>query len=221
MPIDIKLELEDNDILSKFLNEKADTKSKMIYLGYTLYHDCKKMVLGWDKSDFQEQMRVLQDKLTDQSRHLSSLNTRHTEEIANITQEVKVRTQVKYERDLKELEGKCKLLQDELGEVRVSLFKEHQQTMEEKLDNLRTQYEDKLQQERDKCLKFMTVHENSSVKGQHGEEYTYHQLNLLFPKYQIEDTHSNDARGDFLVINDNCIMMVEAKQYQKNVMQLI
>ena len=60
-------------------------------------------------------------------------------------------------------------------------------------------YEDKHQQERDKVLKYMTISENSSVKGQQGEEYTFHQLNLLFPKYQVEDTHHTDARGDFLV----------------------
>ena len=213
MTIDIKLEIEDNDILSNFLNENADVKSKMIYLGYTLYQDCKKVVAGWDKSDYQEQMRILQEKLTEQSRHLSSLTTRHTEEIANITQEVKVRTQAKYERDLKEMEDKCKLLQYELGEIRVNLLKEHQQTMDEKLDNLRTQYEEKLQEERAKCFKFMTVNENSSIKGQQGEEYTFHQLNLVFPKYQVEDTHSKEARGDFLVKHDTCVMMVEAKQY--------
>ena len=99
----------------------------------------------------------------------------------------------------------------------MTLTKQHQNTLDEKMDALRATYEDKLQQERDKVLKYMTVSENSSVKGQIGEEYTYHQLNLLFPKYQVEDTHHTDARGDFILHNEECMMMVEAKQYQKNV----
>ena len=38
--------------------------------------------------------------------------------------------------EIKELEDKCKLLQDELGEVRVSLLKEHQQVLDDKVDKL-------------------------------------------------------------------------------------
>lgn len=215
--IDVQLQIEDNSILTSFLKETPDIKSKMIYLGYTLYQDCKQMISGWDKSDYHQQVSDLQEKLTQQSKQMDRLTTSHVEELTQLTHDVKQRTMAKYEVDSKEINAKCKSLQEELDSVRMTLSKQHQDTLDEKMDSLRTMYEDKLQQERDKVLKYMTISENSSVKGQQGEEYTFHQLNLLFPKYLVEDTHHTDARGDFIVHNDNCMMMVEAKQYQRNV----
>ena len=44
--IDVQLQIEDNSILTSFLKETPDIKSKMIYLGYTLYQDCKQMISG-------------------------------------------------------------------------------------------------------------------------------------------------------------------------------
>mgnify|MGYP001227219726 CR=1 FL=1 len=217
MSIEIKLDIEKNDVIMDFLKESCQVKSKMIYLGYTLYNDCKKLISGWDKSDYQSQLQILQKQIDKQSNHLQNINTRHSNEISEVSQEIKERTAAKYERDIKELSMKCKSLQDELNNVRVELLKEHHIAVEDKIEGLRTQYETKLQEERDKCLKYMTVNENSSIKGQQGEEYTYNQLNLIFPKFDIEDTHSKDARGDFLVKSECCVMMVEAKQYHKNV----
>ena len=40
-------------------------------------------------------------------------------------------------------------------------------------------YESKLDDERNKVLKCVSIQENSSIKGQQGEEFTFHQLNLL------------------------------------------
>ena len=217
MPIDIQLQLEENSILISFLQESPEIKSKMIFLGYTLYQDCKQMISGWDKSDYHQQVSALQETLVQQTKQMDRLTTTHVEELGQITQEVKQRTMAKYNLEMEELHTKCKTLQEQLDSVCMTLTKQHQNTLDEKMDALRATYEDKLQQERDKVLKYMTVSENSSVKGQIGEEYTYHQLNLLFPKLQVEDTHLTDARGDFILHNEECMMMVEAKQYQKNV----
>jgi hypothetical protein len=217
MPIDIQLQLEENSILTSFLQESPEIKSKMIFLGYTLYQDCKQMISGWDKSDYHQQVSALQETLVQQTKQMDRLTTTHVEELGQITQEVKQRTMAKYNLEMEELHTKCKTLQEQLDSVCMTLTKQHQNTLDEKMDALRATYEDKLQQERDKVLKYMTVSENSSVKGQIGEEYTYHQLNLLFPKLQVEDTHLTDARGDFILHNEECMMMVEAKQYQKNV----
>ena len=217
MPIDIQLQLEENSILTSFLQESPEIKSKMIFLGYTLYQDCKQMISGWDKSDYHQQVSALQETLVQQTKQMDRLTTTNVEELGQITQEVKQRTMAKYNLEMEELHTKCKTLQEQLDSVCMTLTKQHQNTLDEKMDALRATYEDKLQQERDKVLKYMTVSENSSVKGQIGEEYTYHQLNLLFPKLQVEDTHLTDARGDFILHNEECMMMVEAKQYQKNV----
>ena len=208
MPIDIQLQLEENSILTSFLQESPEIKSKMIFLGYTLYQDCKQMISGWDKSDYHQQVSALLETLVQQTKQMDRLTTTHVEELGQITQEVKQRTMAKYNLEMEELHTKCKTLQEQLDSVCMTLTKQHQNTLDEKMDALRATYEDKLQQERDKVLKYMTVSENSSVKGQIGEEYTYHQLNLLFPKLQVEDTHLTDATGDFILHNQECKMMV-------------
>ena len=208
--MELKTQVEPNDIYVQFLKETPEIKSKMIYLGYTLYHDSKQIVLGWNNNDFQEQIRILKDKL-------SVLKTQHTDEIADVSQQVKDRILAVYQHECKEKEEKCNLLQQQLNNIQVTLLKEQHDLMDKKIEELRTHYEIKLEEERSKSLKYSSAQENSSIKGQQGEEYTFHQLNMLFPKYTINDTHNKDARGDFLVQNDTCNMMVEAKQYNKNV----
>ncbi|OUV83347.1 MAG: hypothetical protein CBC91_00650 [Rickettsiales bacterium TMED131] len=208
--MELKTQVEPNDIYVQFLKETPEIKSKMIFLGYTLYHESKQIVSGWNNNDFQEEIRILKNKL-------SLLNTQHSEEIADVSQQVKERTLAVYQHECKEKEEKCNLMQQQLNDMQVTLLKQHQVELENKIENLRSQYETKLEEERSKTLKYISVQENSSIKGQQGEEYTFHQLNMLFPKYNIHDTHNKDARGDFLVENDTCNMMVEAKQYNKNV----
>lgn len=208
--MELKIEVEPNDIYVQFLKETPEIKSKMIYLGYTLYRETTQIVSGWNNNDFQEEICNLKEKL-------SNLKTKHSEEIVTISQEVKEHTLALYKQECKEKENKCNLLQKQLNDIQITLLKEHQDLMNNKIEELRAQYEKKLEEERSKSLKYISVQENSSIKGQLGEEFTFHQLNLLFPKFQVEDTHHTDARGDFLVHNDTCNMMVEAKQYNKNV----
>ena len=112
--IDVQLQIEDNSILTSFLKETPDIKSKMIYLGYTLYQDCKQMISGWDKSDYHQQVSDLQEKLTQQSKQMDRLTTSHVEELTQLTHDVKQRTMAKYEVDSKEITAKCKSLQEEL-----------------------------------------------------------------------------------------------------------
>jgi len=74
-----------------------------------------------------------------------------------------------------------------------------------------------LDREKERYLQQLTISQNSTLKGQQGEEFTFKQLNLLFPSSEILDTHSETGRGDFIVRKDNIVMMVENKNYSKNV----
>lgn len=217
MLTDIKFQVEPNDIFVKFLKESPEIKSKMISLGYTVYQDCKQIVSGWDKTDYQEQLRILQDKITEKSKQLTLLHSRHSEEISEISQQVKERTLSVYQHECKEKQEKCERLEKQLNDIQITLLKQHQETMDKRIEELRSQYDKKLEEERSKNMKIVTLKENSSMKGQEGEEFTFHQLNLLFPTYTVEDTHKDNARGDFLVKNEKYSMMVEAKKYSKNV----
>ena len=59
--MELKTQVEPNDIYVQFLKETPEIKSKMIFLGYTLYHESKQIVSGWNNNDFQEEIRILKN----------------------------------------------------------------------------------------------------------------------------------------------------------------
>mgnify|MGYP003634677702 FL=1 len=88
--------------------------------------------------------------------------------------------------------------------------------MERKLDVQRKDYEEKLDKLREKIENMVVLTSNSTKKGQEGEDWTFNQLLLLFPRAQIEDTHSVKHRGDF-IIKDKYTGMVDSKKFKGNV----
>ena len=88
--------------------------------------------------------------------------------------------------------------------------------MERKLTEQRENYEKKLDKLREKIENMVILTSNSTKKGQEGEDWTFNELLRLFPKAQIEDTHSIKHRGDF-IIKDDYIGMVDSKKFKSNV----
>jgi hypothetical protein len=89
---------------------------------------------------------------------------------------------------------------------------------EEKLEKQREKYEEKLEKEREKTSETKKRKNNSTLKGQDGEASLEKLLNRLFPKAEIVNyTSKEGGRGDFSVLLDDINMMVEAKNYEKNV----
>jgi len=92
-------------------------------------------------------------------------------------------------------------------------LKEHYERSDETIKRLR----DELSKEKDKYEQQLIISQNSTLKGQQGEEHTFKQLNLLFPSAEVHDTHNEPGRGDFIVKLDDIVFMVENKNYSKNV----
>ena len=61
------------------------------------------------------------------------------------------------------------------------------------------------------------VLKNSTLKGQVGEECMLQELNQRFPRADIEDTHKSTGRGDFILKEGAFGMLIEIKNYTKNV----
>ena len=96
-----------------------------------------------------------------------------------------------------------------------ALMKDMQQDYQKNLNNIRNHYEEKLE-------KFIVItnksEENSSIKGKISENAMFNDLNILFPQNNIEDTHKESGRGDFIMTNtDSNKFMLENKDYAKNV----
>ncbi len=59
--------------------------------------------------------------------------------------------------------------------------------------------------------------QNSTKKGKRGEEYLLDKLNAIFPEADVEDTHATPGRGDFVLRDKGLVMMIETKNYRRNV----
>ena len=110
---------------------------------------------------------------------------------------------------IKELEENFKSIHQELD------IKNNQ-----KITDTRNFYENKLSVQ-DKYDTAISRGQNSSFKGQDGEDFVHGKLNMLFPKAEIEDTHNEPHRGDFIMRENigklEMIMMIETKNYKNNV----
>ena len=90
---------------------------------------------------------------------------------------------------------------------------------EGKRTRLRKEYDDLLTMEREKYIIFNKRQENSTLLGQDGEAFTYHKLNMLFPKSEVIDTHEEKQCGDFKLVYNNLPLLLEVKNYSGNVLK--
>mgnify|MGYP003339624575 CR=1 FL=1 len=86
------------------------------------------------------------------------------------------------------------------------------------IDKVRQDCDIKIEEYRNKLDEFQKVNQNSTLKGQRGEDLMYNMLVEQFPGCQI-DTHTSKEshKGDFSLIDDTHHGMIESKNYKKNV----
>jgi len=88
-------------------------------------------------------------------------------------------------------------------------------TYQNEINVLRTNYEEKMQDIMNKICK---TEENSSIKGKNSENAMLQNLNILFPKNVIEDTHKEPGKGDFIMTDmEDVKILLENKDYKLSV----
>lgn len=201
-------------------NEEWETKME----GLKQNHAKEKEQLDQNISYLEDRMEEFTKKNHEEKQHLiyeikQNESMRFNEEISHFKQENS------------QLTNKLSLLTSEYHEIHTVLDNKYTERLNQKegfyedklkeqqkrLDDQRTEYEDKLEVEKQKYETIIKRTSNSTIKGQDGEDYAFNQLNLLFPKAEIEDTHKMPGRGDFIMREDDFIMMIETKNYTKNV----
>lgn len=172
--------------------------------------------INLERERYEKQLTHLQTK---HSELLAKMNTLHTEIEERYSKKMLL-SDKRYETQLAtlqnnnaELLSKMNTLHTDIeqryAEKILEMGKHHQSIMEkqyEKQQDLRNDYELRLSRQ-----------QNSSLKGKDGEWVVYERLNMLFPSAVIEDTHTTPHRGDFIVRLKDMVMMIETKNYSKNV----
>ena len=179
----------------------------------------------------ERQKKLIRDiKLAEETRfrteieRTEKMNASLNEKLSNIHEKL----DEQYEKKLKDAisiykeqsvyeKNRIKELEENLKSIHLELDIKNNQ----KITDNRNFYENKLNALQDKYDTAISRGQNSSFKGQDGEDFVHGKLNMLFPKAEIEDTHNEPHRGDFIMRENigklEMIMMIETKNYKNNV----
>lgn len=155
-------------------------------------------------------------------------NDTFNSKIHNEKELIKQRLERLYGEKINNLTKKIELLEnkkDELHNMTLSqqqeyyekLFHEKQNSSSE-INKIRQECNEKIENYRKEMEEFQKINQNSTLKGQKGEDIMYNILIQSFPGCQI-DTHTSKEghKGDFSLIDDTHHGMIESKNYKKNV----
>ncbi len=240
----IELYLEPNNENKRFKSLNSVDQNLIINLGLKMLDRGVRDVQMWKNSEWECKLQSLEEvknkeieflKQNDlmRTQQLKKLMNEQNEQIITIKREVEEQIRSLYEEKVNNLKTKLekndKNLEQErlkLWEVKESFHNDLTQKIEEirlkeeeKRNNMRENYEILLEKERNKYIEINKRQENSTLLGQDGEKFTYHNLNLLFPKSEVIDTHDEKQCGDFKLIYNNMPLLLEVKNYSGNVLK--
>jgi hypothetical protein len=238
----IETYLESSDVTSRFCALNSHDKLVVIELGLAMFdhakqHSSKSESDEWRaqiarlKGKHVEDMTALQNRLdlSDQQYETFAREAQKkakyaitaAEESAGLRYAAEVE---KLRANLTTLEEKYNALFDKYEQQGRQLIAEHNEKTavlerrhSEEIASLRSDMIVSRRDYEEKLLSIALRGENSTVKGQDGENYMLCQLTMMFPSWEIEDAHSEAGRGDFILRNNGFSIMIENKNYSKNV----
>ena len=227
----IEIQLPINSDIDKFHTLDNINKIKVIKLGLLFIDKGNDHLQMWDNHQWQDKIDIINHKynkeilqLKDTIQHLNDSHINYCniqkKQQDNIINNAVLAEKTKYESEINSLNTRNISLMDKLHLLHESLEDKYNnrltnirmncelkvKTIQDTLDSVRQKYEEQFART-----------QNSSLKGKDSEKYVYSKLNLMFPKADIEDTHSIPHRGDFIMRENDFIMMIETKNYSRNV----
>jgi len=228
--------------LEPFFSLSDTEKRHVIELGLCFLSMGNQKQQFWNNKDWEKKITDIEsrhkEQLIREQNNTTFIREQFQEQKKLLANEVRETVEIRYERELENLKQENEKMQkkleqqnDEYRNVHITLsdkydkkmteteekyenrietaqnqWKQREKYLESEIDNYKSQYE-----------KTLIRTQNSTIKGQDGEEFTFHQLNMLFPKAEIQDTHKQTGRCDFVMCEDNFKMMIEIKNYKTNV----
>uniref|UniRef100_A0A6C0C6B9 Restriction endonuclease type IV Mrr domain-containing protein n=1 Tax=viral metagenome TaxID=1070528 RepID=A0A6C0C6B9_9ZZZZ len=238
----VDFSLPNNPDTLNFIKLSRLDKLKAIALGMRFLSLGIQQQQLWDNSQWEERLEqvktqeqgkliILQEKIQLEKLKTQKLIKTQQSEVDAIIEGVRNRTESKFKgeittlnNNMERMQNKINLHQTEKAQLYKSLnddfyckFLSKEQLWESKIERIRNDYEKKLEKEREITTACILTTKHSTIKGQAGEEFTHHELNRRFPTAEIEDTHKQTGRGDFIMKEKDFSMLIETKNYKKNV----
>tara|TARA_B100001063_G_C16776850_1_gene566283 strand:+ start:1357 stop:2481 length:1125 start_codon:yes stop_codon:yes gene_type:complete len=240
----VEIILKKNNVTTEFMKLTMEEKMKVLELGLNSFRSVNDKMLSWNNKEWEDTMKSLKkeikelkkekkEKIQEKEKEMIIFMKKTEEENENMRIKIKKQTELRYknELELKEekivnLEEKLDTKREEMSGIAQKIYNEFEEKMEkkekrneEKMNKIVERYEDKLKKEMDKREKGLVHLNNSTIKGQDGELFIFGELNRRFPKAEIEDTHKQANRGDFILKEGALNMLIEIKNYKKNVIK--
>ena len=238
----IETYLEAGDTTARFCALNSHDKLIVIELGLAMYDHAKQHSSKSESSEWKAQISRLKGKhgedmaalqhrldLSDQQYETfareAQKKAKHAITAAEESAGLRYSGEVeKLRANLSTLEDKYNALFDKYERQGRDLIIDHnektaflQRHHQEEVSSLRSEITTSRREYEEKLLSIALRGENSTVKGQDGENYMLCQLTMMFPSWEIEDAHTEAGRGDFILRNNGLSIMIENKNYSKNV----
>tara|TARA_B100000674_G_C37951314_1_gene967423 strand:+ start:1475 stop:2599 length:1125 start_codon:yes stop_codon:yes gene_type:complete len=238
----IDISIPNNSIILEWIQKSDSEKIKIVKLGIAMYNRGKDEIRGFNNDEYQknlenykkrydEKIVKLNDTIQMERNTKEQLIKNHSSQLNSLQNQIEQQTKFLYEKKIQDLEyelvNKNKIINEKTEKLN-SIVSENYNKIFEKINEKDKEwmkrlkdkedfYEKKLDDERKKTEKQLLRKENSSFIGQDGENLLLEQLNLLCPSAQIKCTTGVPHRGDFVIDIDTTIIMIENKNYTKNV----
>ena len=227
----IEVFLKDNDDTAKFTVLSLDVKAEVIALGLHAHAISKTKLMEMKNADWSlrltSQLAEKEAKIGDLLKEIESAKCTHDTLLARLGEQTKATIEAAVASEahsnglvIEKLEKRNALLNDRIAGLEEAQDQKIERAVNSATGVLKDEVKRltaKLDMEIDRSRGAQTLNEKSTDKGKHGEIYVQGALNKVFPCGEIEDTHAEPHRGDFIVRNAGLTMMVESKNYKRNV----
>ena len=202
----LSVSTRDSEAGRLFASLPEPSRDLVIKLGVELLSHCETCSQSWAEIDHAKEIDRLR-KLLDATRDETAEQVRCSVKSALSQRE--------------EVEGaENKRLHQEVAKLRAALDTSNEAgnaRCERLTKEVRDFYEEKLVACQIRLEEACGARQNSTKKGKVGEEALLAGLNRLFPEADVEDTHATPGRGDFVVRDGGLVVMIETKNYKRNV----
>jgi len=225
-----------------FLKLPSADRVRVIELGMKFLSAGNQQLQCWDNEQwttklnrqrhkFEKCIADLEQERDAERRKLAMITDRHRDDMRHVESRIKEQMQTIFGSEITDLKTKLERKDDKLrdsNEDNRNIYRQAYQEFEVKrnirelawegkMEDLRSEYERKLKSEKQERESLISRTQNSTIIGQDGENFTLHALNIRFPKADIEDTHKQKGRGDFIFKEGAFSMLIETKNYRNNV----
>jgi len=220
----IELYLPTGTITDGFAAKSNKDKLRIIELGTIMYDNGIYTQQCWGDKEWQTKITQLEDSYKSQLFSLETTNEtilKDTQTSIHKQYTSKIDT---LQQTIESLELRNTGLLSQFQTMHDSIESKFNERLKERISESNAFHNsrcDDLQKRLDACREDYEIllgrNNNSTNKGKDGENALDTQLNLMFPKAEFDDTSKQPGRGDFIMREGEFIMMIENKNYSKNV----